>query len=262
LHPREQSAVERLRTIRDPYVDPTAAEIEKYHQKLADNASGILGSHYKDGEVRGIHGYPFDSGHLVPHASDAHLAQILRSGLEPVMRDTWNTINDSGLVGHMDYANRAAPEAFDPMRPSVQHILNNSYSTAVDINDATRKAIDEMLALGGERGYTVKQLAEGVPTDMFPGVKSLITETYKNRALAIARTELGRAQVASQRARYAAADVAQVEIQDGGGPTSCEECDARDGDVVDLASEVDLLHPNCIVSTLPVLPEFGAAGGA
>jgi len=121
------------------------------------------------------------------------------------------------------------------------------------INEATRQAVREMLTVAHERGYNTYQVARGVPAEGFRGLREVVEETYLNRSEAIARTEMAEASLEAAHSEWKDAGVGELEIIDGGGATSCDECDARNGEIVSISEGVELLHPNCSVTTIPVL---------
>ena len=90
-----------------------------------------------------------------------------------------------------------------------------------------------------------------MPDDEFLGVRSVIDETYKNRAKAIARTEVQIAQNQTTAARYKAAGVTEVDIRDGDEDEGCAAVNGTRQSVdwfVDNPSE----HPNCTRDGIPV----------
>ena len=134
----------------------------------------------------------------------------------------------------------------------------------VEINEATRKALQKLIAAGMEQGYSLAQLANGVPEEGFAGVRAFVAETYRNRGAAIARTELAYAQNWVAAARYDQAGVTHVELMDGDGCgfTEHDDPDLADGSLRTLA-ELDaypVAHPNCLVAGTQVLaPDVLAA---
>jgi hypothetical protein len=58
------------------------------------------------------------------------------------------------------------------------------------IHRTTNRAISRAVGIALENGYSIAQLARGVPTadPPFPGLRSILTET-ENRSRLIARTE-------------------------------------------------------------------------
>jgi hypothetical protein len=146
------------------------------------------------------------------------------------------------------------PNDFRVDDAATRRVLQTAASRVVRIDETTRQAIAASLQEGQARGYSDWQLAYGVPADNFPGINGLFRETWKNRALTVARTELGVAQRTSALDRYLATGlVDRVLIVDG-----CkwdEICCRRNGTTVPIEQGPTLAHPNCQLSLMPVLRE-------
>ena len=102
-----------------------------------------------------------------------------------VVRSSFKILNERGGLGILD---------FDEKLPVVQNVLAQANSQAFIIHGTTQKAIAKTIAQGLENGYSVAQVANGVPDANFRGLKSVVGEDYKNRPRTIARTEMARAQ--------------------------------------------------------------------
>ena len=61
------------------------------------------------------------------------------------------------------------------------------------INETTRRELDDQIATGIDRAYSLEQIIEGVPEDDFKGVKGTFKEATTSRARRIARTEMSAA---------------------------------------------------------------------
>jgi hypothetical protein len=144
------------------------------------------------------------------------------------------------------------PDEFRVDDATTRRLLQVAASRVVRIDETTRQAIAASLQTGQERGYSDWQLAYGVPADNFPGISGLFKETWKNRALTVARTELGVAQRTSALERYQATGlVDRVQIIDG-----ClwdQVCCERNGKIVPIEQAPTLAHPNCQLTLVPVL---------
>lgn len=135
---------------------------------------------------------------------------------------------------------------------ATRRLLAHAAERVVMIDEATRRALRNVLQEGQQRGYSDTQIADGVPAEGFGGVKGLYLETWRSRAQTIARTELSEAQVASSLDRYAATGlVSRVELVEHRDTDA--ECVARNGQVVSLGEKPGLLHPNCRVALIPVV---------
>jgi hypothetical protein len=135
---------------------------------------------------------------------------------------------------------------------TTRRILQTAATRVVRIDETTRQAIASSLQEGQARGYSNWQLAYGVPADNFPGINGLFRETWKNRALTVARTELQVAQRDSAIERYLATGlVDRVQIIDG-----ClwdQPCCDRNDTIVPIEQAPTLLHPNCTLVLVPVM---------
>ncbi len=148
-------------------------------------------------------------------------------------------------------------EGLTTASPEMQTLLREAAGRMRPVTDVTRSAVQEVLRIGQARGYNDFQIARGVPADNFRGIRDVVKMTYKNRDLAIARTEMA---ISSQRAahdRYAAAGVTHVDIQDGPGCgwTSHDDPDTANGSrrTLAAANAHPTAHPNCIRVSMPVL---------
>jgi len=130
------------------------------------------------------------------------------------------------------------------------------------IHRTTSKAIGKAVGIGLERGYSIEQLAQGVPDDKFPGIRSLLTET-ENRARLIARTEVMRTQNQTTVGFYREQGLAYVQADDvDGDPNDTyidpgdpygRTCAERHGQVYTLedAQNIDD-HPNGTLNWTPM----------
>jgi len=181
-------------------------------------------------------------GELLPPEEDALLWKTLAPFIEQAILDSGALA--ASLVGGQ------GPTLSDPR---VLAQIAQAGTRIRRINEATRQAVRDMLTVAHERGYNTYQVARGVPAEGFRGLREVVEETYLNRSEAIARTEMAEASLEAAHSEWKDAGVGELEIIDGGGATSCEECDARSGEIVSISEGVELLHPNCTVVTLPVL---------
>jgi Protein of unknown function (DUF3626) len=134
---------------------------------------------------------------------------------------------------------------------AITAMIRASKVGAVRMTDATLESIREQLAVAEERGYSIDQIAHGVPTDGYPGIDGLYDEHWKYRSETIARSELGTAALKACADRYRESGVVgEQEILDGDFDA---ECAARNETRVPVDEDVELNHPNCVVSVAPVL---------
>lgn len=134
---------------------------------------------------------------------------------------------------------------------ATRRILAHAAERVVRIDQTTRDAIREMLQRGQALGLSDWSLANGSPKDGYPGIDGLFRETWRNRALVVARTELAESQVTAARDRFLMSGlVDRMEISDG---VLDEPCARRNGTTVPVSTAVQTLHPNCTVSVRPLL---------
>lgn len=145
-------------------------------------------------------------------------------------------------------------EAFRLDDAATRRLLTHAARRVVMIDTATREAVAEMLLRGQTLGLSNWELANGSPKDNYPGIQGLFEQTYKNRALTVARNELLEAQHWSSLDRYVRTGlVDRVQLRDGTGAAPDQPCVDRNGTVVPLSSHPQRLHVNCSVVVLPIL---------
>ena len=137
---------------------------------------------------------------------------------------------------------------------STRALLAKAAEQVVRIDETTREALREVLQEGQRRGYSDRQIADGVPAEGFKGVQGLYLETWRGRPETIARTELSTAQVAASLDRYEATGlVSRVRLVEH--TDTDDECAARNGRVVPITSRPQLNHPNCRLAVVPVVED-------
>lgn len=147
-----------------------------------------------------------------------------------------------------------SPDEFRVDDPATRKQLALAAEQVVGIDATTRGALRDVLREGQRRGYSAYEVAEGVPSEGFGGIKGLYLETWKGRAELIARTEMATAQNAAALDRYGATGLIErvqlVEHED-----TDEPCAARNGKVVPLSEKPGLLHPNCRLGLVPIVDD-------
>lgn len=233
LQRQEDLLADRLRA----YFRDLSAIVVRRFMALSRESSGRLGADLKD----------VTPELLLGAEDEAALLRIISGALGDVIETHSELAGE--LVGEPPLA------IGDPGYSLIQRQIARR---VVDINATTRRAIQDTLIDGLNRGYAARQIAEGVPDDEFRGLRSIVRETYKGRAQTIARTET--ADVAQRAAddRYRAAGVEEVDIYDGPGCgwTSHDDPDVADGSrrtLAELAAH-RLSHPNCVRVPYPVIP--------
>ena len=225
LEPLEESYEEE--------VEAMERVMEKFFKEQLNRADGIMGRYLSqdEPEAKNIQ-MPFNEFTLIPLAADAELGAAMSPTLVKTMGRAWETINA---------ANVFTPMPFDPELPIFSNVLRNA---GTKINDVSRTALRKQLQVGNQAGYSLDQIVRGVPTDNYRGLRSVVRETYKNRAKTIARTEVATAQNTGTAGRYKAAGVTEVIIQDGDLDDLCAPYDGT-RQSIDWALDNPIAHPNC-----------------
>lgn len=156
--------------------------------------------------------------------------------------------------------------AFDFTGRGSAKVLDFIGSQVVGIVETTRKELADAVDEARKRGYTVKQLRDGVAAgdftgdradETFTGLRDLMQSWAdvpggESRAGLIARTELGYANNLTSNAAYRDSGIVeQVQVFDGDGD---EGCAAADGQIwsLDEADANPLEHPNCQRAFAPI----------
>lgn len=148
---------------------------------------------------------------------------------------------------------------WEEANPYVQRQRQQIAAKVTRINDTTRSALGEVLSVAAERGYSVRQIAQGVPKENFPGVQGIFGASDA-RAETIARTESAFIFNGATTAAYRDAGLSQVYVLDG---ETDEECAAANGSTwsMEQAELEPVAHPNCVRSFAPVTSD-GSMGEA
>lgn len=134
---------------------------------------------------------------------------------------------------------------------SIRHFLLEARARAVVVDVTTQFAISAMIADGVRRGLSKFEIANGTADGSYRGIEGLFKETWKNRGLTVARTELGHAQLRASVDRFSAVGIKEVIAHDGDFDPNCN---ARNGRRYPINNSPDLLHPNCTVTVSPAPP--------
>ena len=252
---------ERSRRMNDKLLEAREAEalalepqLERHYRILRDRISGILGRMMERGrgadEVKEM---PQGADELLPPGATSELAEILRNSYIRVTRGAYEVIDDSGLVGAVQWSDKS---------PVVTGILTSVNGRANMIHSTTKKHLQKAIEIAMTRGYSVEQLARGVPKENFPGVQSLMSET-KVRSKLIARTEVMRSQNMTTTRLYSAQGygfVSAVDIDGGRGDNYVDPadpygatCAQRNGRIYRTEDAENILdHPNGTLSWMPM----------
>jgi HK97 family phage portal protein len=170
---------------REEQTDQMTKEVQRYFRGLRNRVDGILGR-WMERSVTESKAFPpdFNTASLFPDESISDLAAIIERAMLRMSKKTVDAINATGLAGTLEWSQQL---------PFVQAVLVQAPSRATMIHRTTNRAISRAVTVALEQGYSIEQLARGVPADKFPGLRSILTET-ENRARMIARTEVMRCQ--------------------------------------------------------------------
>ena len=247
--PRGRIMREQLIEEREEETDELAAKVLTHFRGIRNRVDGILGRHMER-QTEVVKDFPFGVEDMLPPIETGNLSRILEATARKVSKKTFSIINALGIAGTLDW---------DDKLPVVQEALVQAPTRAAMIHRTTNKAISKAVEIGVERGYTVTQLARGVPDDNFPGIRSLLTET-ENRSRLIARTEIMRTQNQTTVGFYKEQGFFYVQADDGDDPDDTyidpgdgRTCSERNGLIytTEAAALVDD-HPNGTLNWMPM----------
>jgi hypothetical protein len=135
-------------------------------------------------DITDVKALPFDEDALIPDGEFNQLSPVLRAAILNISKKTFDAINGNGLAGTLEWSEKL---------PLIRSLGTSAPQRAQLIHRTTSGAIKKAVRVALREGYSVEQLAKGVPADGFPGLRSILTETEK-RARLIARTEVMRTQ--------------------------------------------------------------------
>lgn len=228
--------VARLRALQTLHERILARALERYFQLLA---AAVVRRFLALSKAVG-------PGDLVTPEDEAELQRI-------IMRSAAELISEySALTGEL-----VGVEPLTEGMPGYSLLRREVAGQVVDISATTRRAIQDTLLEGLERGFSARQIANGVPAEDFRGLRSVVAQTYRNRHEAIARTEVAFIANRTTEDRYRAGGVAEVDIDDGPdcGWTSHDDPDKADGSrrTLEELHDQPLSHPQCVRVPLPVV---------
>ena len=227
--------------------------IQASFNKLGRNVDSILGQLIKEEEtepevVRAAPTFGINGETLIPFTYDATLAQEIAPELQKVAERTWADVTRAGVLSNISYTSHEG---------AVLNRLNQASARVKSINDLTRTRINDALAKGVSRGYSLRQIADGVDADNFNGLRNIVRgipgrPDAVKRARTIARTEVRWAQNQTTALRYKASGVSEVIIRDG---DEDEGCRAVDGtrQTIEWYEANPTEHPNCTRGATPVV---------
>ena len=238
---------------RQDLTERTEKAIKVYFRKIKSRVDGTLGRNMERSIVDVQKAFPFGADGLIPDDAEQELADILYRVYTRVTRATYGRINDSGIAGVLEWSANL---------PSVTSVTSTASARATLIHHTTRKVYQKAIDMAMERGYSIEQLARGVPDEKFPGIRSIAKETTI-RARLIARTEVMRTQNLSSLAHYKAQgfEYMRADDVDGGeddnyipdGDPYGRTCAERNGQIY-TAEDAALImdHPNGTLNWEPM----------
>lgn len=232
-----RSASKPLLTIRKKSARKMESALETYFSDLADRVA----SRTEEKSLKAKNQLP-SLDDLMSESDDAELEKLIKRFYVQVIELSWDSWNVSLGI----------EKAFDLTDPAVTRALEMAGDHVAEIQETTKDALRELLAQANENGWSIDQIVRGV--DGQHGLKDIVEETYKNRARAVAISELGQAQNLATVERYRGADVQKVEILDGGDDDSAPACNLANGQIwtLELFEQNLLQHPNCSRAAAPV----------
>jgi hypothetical protein len=199
-------------------------------------------------------GQPSGKGRTKADPGDWWDATVEDEALADTMRGIYVSVGRSGLQAVADNLGRFVGKF------EVNHVVNDLLSYGgeriTSINEATRSAVQTVLAEGTRRGYSLNQLIEGVSVDRYGGLKGALLDNGSPafddlRAETIARTETMLSYNRASVSGYGAFGVERLQAYDGDGD---EQCANRAGEIfsVDEALSIED-HPNGTLVWSPVI---------
>mgnify|MGYP003147130296 CR=1 FL=1 len=182
--PMERLLNQEMIAARIDEVNDLIPKLERYYRGLKNRVDGVLGRYLAE-PVSEQKAYPFQGEDLLPDAALNDLSGILRNSYAGIIKSSWKVLNERSGLGTLE---------FDEKLPLVTNVLTTATNQANLIHGTTQRAIKKTIEEGLANGYSVAEVANGVPGSNFRGIKSVVGEDYKNRPRAIARTEMARAQ--------------------------------------------------------------------
>ena len=237
---------------REEETDALAKKLRQHFKSIRNRVDGILGR-YMERQAGETKTFPFETEDFLPPIETGNLGDILRAAQVKITKRTFKSIADVGIAGTLDW---------DEKLPVIQRILTTAPARAQMIHRTTSRAIGRGVKVALERGYSIEQLARGVPDDKFPGLRSILTET-DNRARLIARTEVMRTQnqtsigyFQQQGYMYVQADDVDGDPDDtyiDPGDPFGRTCAERHGQIYQLADAHNIDdHPNGTLNWMPM----------
>ena len=229
----------QLRTAKMRVVRTSVAGIEAAFDRLADEVEARARATQKDASQLSLDALlPLDG-------EDWGLVAVIRPAIIEVARESWPVWN----------AALGLELAFDQSDPAVVEAVRQAGTRITAINATTRQAVRDLLEHATTEGWSIQQVIDG--NDEWPGLRSVVAQTYQRRAETIARTELGYAQATATVNRYRRANITHVMIHDNGVEDSDEFCKIITGtrQTLEWYQANQLQHPNCLRVASPIVED-------
>ena len=242
--PRAQELIAGLRRENQEEIEALAKQLRaKYFKPIQSRISGYVGRRLGDTETVYTKEFPFKVEDLVPAGMRNELQGVLTRTAIKVVKKTFKYLADSGIVPTAEYNERGR---------FTQRAIQQAAANADNIQRTTVKGVQDAITFGLERGYTMDQLANGVPDDGFKGLRGLVKSADVNRVPMIARTEIMQMTNMATLSYYEEMGADMVQIIDG--DQFDERCAARNGKIVTLAeAATEEEHPNGIMDFVPAI---------
>ena len=242
---------DRLLESRGKEVDRLEVDLERHFRSLRDRVNGMLGRLMERSAGAEItKDLPLDADEFIPPGATNELADLLRQSGMRISRDAYMITNESGLIGAVEWSQQS---------PIVTGMLTSSNARAHIIHSTTKKFLQKAIDTARTSGYSIEQLARGVPKDNFPGVQGLMNETT-TRSRLIARTETMRSQNMTTTKLYEQQGFQYVRASDVDGgvdnyvdPADGLTCSQRNGQIFRSSDAFDVMdHPNGTLTWVPM----------
>ena len=250
--PRSVALGDKLLVERETLTDDMEFALKRYFDALRSRVAGVLGRAMQQTTTDAkIAPDEVTIAMLFPDGARNELARVMSGSYARIIRATWETIAASGVAGVLE---------FDDRLPIVSQIVALATSSAEGIDQVSRTAVSRAIEIAIERGYSIQQVARGVPAEGFPGINSLVEETYQNRARTIARTEVMRAQNAASIGYYREQGSRWMRAYDPDGDPADNyigedgrTCSERNGLIYTVDDAINIeSHPNCRLTWTPI----------
>ena len=167
--------------------------------------------------------------------------------MQKVAERTWQDVTRAGVLSEISFTSHEG---------AVLNRLNQASVRVKAINDVTRTRINTALQEGVNRGYSLRQIADGVQKDQFNGLRNIVRgipgrPDAAKRARTIARTEVRWAQNQTTALRYRSSGVNEVIIRDGDEDDGCRAVDGT-RQTIEWYEANPTEHPNCTRGATPI----------